>query len=289
MKFGSNILFSAAVHLVFVAGALFFMGRDAVPRVPVRYVQVTLLDHEAEVKAGVEGSGKAVPAPVPRPGASPPKPVRSKPGHKAEVKAVPAVVKRNDSKDVPVSVPSSRKQLPASKVFPPQPQKEMIDREKDLTVPVIENGDLRTGGGFAAGISKNPGVKPAGPIGESGTPVFSAAAGLSPSGMLNKGGGTGHEGTGRNGSYKAISEIRAAIERAKRYPPFARKRGIEGTVSAEFSINADGLPENVAIKISSGFAVLDSAAKETILRAAPFPVVAGKIEIPITFRLRQEE
>ena len=63
---------------------------------------------------------------------------------------------------------------------------------------------------------------------------------------------------------------------------------MEGTVTAEFSINGRGRPEEVRITSSSGFAILDSAAKETIIRAAPFPVVQGKIEIPISYRLRRE-
>ncbi len=287
MKFESNILFSTAVHLTFVAGALFFMGRDAVPRVPERYIHVTLLNHEAEVSAGRAGGGKAVAKAVPAPALRPEEKIR----RKAQVKAAGADDKREVSKDVPVSVPLSRKQLPASKVFPPQIHKEITYRKKDLPLPVMESGNLRTGGEFAAGISKNPGAKPAGLIGGSATAVSSAAAGLSPYGRPGKDSDAGPGGTRaeENGSYKATSKIRAAIERAKRYPSFARKRGIEGTVSAEFSINAEGLPENVSIKKSSGFTILDSAAKETILRAAPFPVVAGKIEIPITFRLRHEE
>jgi periplasmic protein TonB len=295
MKFGSNILFSAAAHLVFVAGALFFVGRDAVPRVPVRYIQVTLLNHEAEVNAGVAADGKAVakavPAPVPRHQASLPKPAPSKIRHKTEIKAAPAVDKKKVAHDVPVSVPLPGKQLTPSKVFPPQPRKEMTAREKDLTFPVMENRDLRTAsGGLAADIPPNSVANPSGRVGGTGTAI-SSAAGLLPSGRHIKDSGTGYGGpqAEKNGNYNVISEIRAAIERAKRYPLFARKRGIEGTVSAEFSINAEGLPENVAIKRSSGFTVLDSAAKETIIRAAPFPVVAGKIEIPITFRLKQEE
>lgn len=79
--------------------------------------------------------------------------------------------------------------------------------------------------------------------------------------------------------------IRALIEKSLIYPSLARKRKIEGTVVTEFSINAAGLPENIKITKSSGFSILDSAAEKTIIKASPFPVVAGRIEIPITFRL----
>jgi TonB family protein len=79
--------------------------------------------------------------------------------------------------------------------------------------------------------------------------------------------------------------IRGAIQRALIYPATARRRGIEGTVVAEFRINGEGLPEGLRISKSSGHRLLDKAARETILRAAPLPQVKGKIEIPITFRL----
>jgi TonB family protein len=268
MKFESNILFSVAAHVTFIAVALLFVGRDAVSRVPERYVQVTLLNHEDEVKAAPAGVKKTT------------------------AEAVPAVDKRTVTKDVPVSAPLPKKQLPAFKVSAPQIRKEIADRKKELTAPVMEERDYLTGsGGPAADLSHYPALKPSGRIGGTGAAISSAAAGLSASGGVSKDSGTGFGGprAEKNGGYKAISEIRAAIEKAKRYPLFARKRGIEGTVSAEFSINARGLPENVTIKRSSGFAILDYAAEETILRAAPFPVFAGKIEIPITFRLRREE
>jgi TonB family protein len=83
--------------------------------------------------------------------------------------------------------------------------------------------------------------------------------------------------------------IRGAIQRALIYPAAARRRGIEGKVVAEFRINEDGLPEEVRVTRSSGHGLLDKAAKETILRAAPLPVVKGRIKIPITFRLMKAD
>lgn len=87
----------------------------------------------------------------------------------------------------------------------------------------------------------------------------------------------------------AAAGIRHAIEQATRYPLSARKRGIEGTATAEFTINSRGYPEDVKIIRSSGSDILDKAAKETVLRASPFPVVSGSIEIPITFRLKRHD
>jgi protein TonB len=86
----------------------------------------------------------------------------------------------------------------------------------------------------------------------------------------------------------AIVAIRAAIEKAKKYPALARRRGIEGTVTAEFRINSRGMPDEIRITKSSGYSLLDNAAKETIISAAPLPSVTGNIEIPITFRLTRD-
>ncbi len=82
-----------------------------------------------------------------------------------------------------------------------------------------------------------------------------------------------------------VNTIRAAIEKAKSYPPLARKRGLEGTATTEFTIHGRGSPENIRIVRSSGSDILDNAAKNTVLRASPFPQVSGSVEVPITFRL----
>lgn len=91
------------------------------------------------------------------------------------------------------------------------------------------------------------------------------------------------------GTNSPINQIRASIERAKRYPIIARKRRQEGSVLMEFFINTKGLPENIRIARSSGFALLDSEARNTIVKAAPFPVISGAVEVPITFRITDEK
>ncbi len=85
-----------------------------------------------------------------------------------------------------------------------------------------------------------------------------------------------------------IEIIRSSIDKAKRYPEIAKKRGWEGTVIAEFSIDRKGVPENITIVRGSGYEILDSAARDTIIKASPLPVIKGKLEIPITFRLKKE-
>lgn len=85
-----------------------------------------------------------------------------------------------------------------------------------------------------------------------------------------------------------IRKIRKAIEDNLVYPYIAMKKKIEGTVMAEFTINNKGLPENIRITKSSGFDILDAAARNTVVRSSPLPLVKGRIEIPITFRLKKE-
>lgn len=90
-----------------------------------------------------------------------------------------------------------------------------------------------------------------------------------------------------NNTTDILSKIKTAVEKAKNYPLIARKNGIEGTVTTEFSINQQGFPENIRVVKSSGFNVLDSAALQTITKASPFPLIKECIEIPITFVLKK--
>ena len=82
--------------------------------------------------------------------------------------------------------------------------------------------------------------------------------------------------------------IRTAIEKALVYPALAKKRGIEGTVITEFTISSRGYPENIKIVRSSGYGLLDVAARDTVLKASPFNAARGWIEIPINFRLEKK-
>jgi TonB family protein len=65
---------------------------------------------------------------------------------------------------------------------------------------------------------------------------------------------------------------------------FARKDG--RSALTEFTVNAKGYPEDIRIIGSSGHNTLDIAAKESLIKAAPFTVAKGRYEIPITFRLK---
>jgi len=83
-----------------------------------------------------------------------------------------------------------------------------------------------------------------------------------------------------------IELISMAIERVKTYPVIARKRGIEGTVHVSFNVMADGNPYGIKILKSSGFSILDKATVKVVKKAAPFPLIANRIELPVAYRLR---
>ncbi|HEY4719314.1 MAG TPA: energy transducer TonB, partial [Candidatus Methylomirabilis sp.] len=100
------------------------------------------------------------------------------------------------------------------------------------------------------------------------------------------GGGPGRgSGSGRGGiGWRQL--LRDRIERAKQYPPEARRQGMEGTTEVEFQIAKDGSVKEVMVVRSSGFPILDHASMETIKGAAPLPVIPGTIRIAISYRLR---
>ena len=65
--------------------------------------------------------------------------------------------------------------------------------------------------------------------------------------------------------------VRRKIESKKRYPLAARKSRFEGRVGVKMTILKDGQLEMIEIIESSGHAILDKAALESVRRSAPFP------------------
>lgn len=78
------------------------------------------------------------------------------------------------------------------------------------------------------------------------------------------------------------------------YPSLAQKRGWEGVVVVLVAVDEDGRPQDVAVKASSGYAVLDQCALAAVRqwRFAPARrgsrAVAANVEIPIRFGLGNE-
>ena len=87
--------------------------------------------------------------------------------------------------------------------------------------------------------------------------------------------------------------VKQRIEEVRRYPPFARKHGIEGSACLGFVVLPDGLSRDIRLIRSSGSRLLDEEAIATIERANPFPPVPGEIsdsavqmELSIVFALK---
>ncbi len=86
-----------------------------------------------------------------------------------------------------------------------------------------------------------------------------------------------------------IAEVRAQIERAKRYPWEARLRGAEGVARLRFRITASGAPDAIEVTESSRSRILDDEAVATVGRVGRFPQpphgATVNVQVPLVFRL----
>ncbi|MEN8175350.1 MAG: energy transducer TonB [Pseudomonadota bacterium] len=77
-----------------------------------------------------------------------------------------------------------------------------------------------------------------------------------------------------------------------RYPRQARRRGLEGLVILSVEVGLDGRVAGLAVERSSGFAVLDNAARRAVADWRFRPALRGgepvsaQLEVPVRFRLR---
>jgi periplasmic protein TonB len=130
-----------------------------------------------------------------------------------------------------------------------------------------------------------PETKPAAkPVFKPATKPAAGSAAASPSQAARGAGNAGAAGTaqkqlvvsqepGRNRSRMVAwgAEIRARIERKKRYPVAAQSRGQVGVVRVALSVRRSGVLQQVRIVGSSGQKLLDRAALRAVRDAAPFP------------------
>jgi len=85
-----------------------------------------------------------------------------------------------------------------------------------------------------------------------------------------------------------LSYIKGLIAKHLRYPQIARELGLTGTVIVSFIIIPNGYIEEIKIKQSSGFGVLDKNAVEAIKKISPLsqpPPIKVKVIIPISYNL----
>ena len=88
-------------------------------------------------------------------------------------------------------------------------------------------------------------------------------------------------------------ELQTRLSRYLVYPPLARARGWEGRVLLAFNIETDGQLENIRVAQSSGFAVLDDSALNSLYQvgrlAEAVAWLQGRpltMQIPVIYQLR---
>lgn len=74
-----------------------------------------------------------------------------------------------------------------------------------------------------------------------------------------------------------LTAVLARLQQAKRFPEKARARGDEGRAGVRLSIQRSGALGHAQVVRSSGSALLDQAALDTVRRAAPFPPLPAEI------------
>jgi protein TonB len=147
--------------------------------------------------------------------------------------------------------------------------------------------------GIPGGLAGNPwgrgeGVEAGFPEGAEGGKGTVPAKGAKTGSVYFQGEGIGR---GDLGSY--LGNARMRIEKAKRYPREARRRGWEGKVVLSFQINRKGEVAQIRLVQSSGYPDLDEEGFATLRRASPFlppPVTDERefeVEIPLVFRLEE--
>jgi len=75
-----------------------------------------------------------------------------------------------------------------------------------------------------------------------------------------------------------FNRIKLAIEQNWEYPELALRYGLQGRLSLEFAVNANGQLEQLRITRSSGSQLLDDEALRAIRAAAPFPPIPSWIK-----------
>jgi protein TonB len=86
-----------------------------------------------------------------------------------------------------------------------------------------------------------------------------------------------------------LSSLRARIVEKIRYPALARANGWKGTVLLELLLDGRGALEGLAVRRSSGYAVLDRAAAALVRSVTPVYNPLGRplrIQVPISYELK---
>jgi protein TonB len=91
-----------------------------------------------------------------------------------------------------------------------------------------------------------------------------------------------------------LAEVRAAIDRHKRYPSAARRAGITGSVVLQFVILPDGRVIEPSVAETNGHSAFGAAALDSLRRASPMPPFPEEIardrlmvRVPISYKLTE--
>lgn len=83
--------------------------------------------------------------------------------------------------------------------------------------------------------------------------------------------------TARDALRRFAEAVRKKIESKKKYPMAAQSAGIEGRAEVRLTILKDGTLEKAEVAKTSGYEILDDAALQSVLDAAPFPPIAEEM------------
>lgn len=89
-----------------------------------------------------------------------------------------------------------------------------------------------------------------------------------------------------------LAELRAAIDARFVYPPLARQHGWQGQVRVGLTVEPDGHLSELRILSSSGYAILDRDALQTLTRIGALPQTRTRLDgqpyrlqLPVVYRL----
>jgi len=186
-------------------------------------------------------------------------------------------------------IAKQEQELPGPEREMPQPMKqEGVPVKEEVQAPLVAAQVPAVTQNEKAGGSENGREKDARSSSsgyETGTSLPSGSGMSGPSAGISD----GAYGAAGIGYLKAnFSYIRDMIMKRIIYPERAREMGWQGKVKVSFVISSDGFVKDVRILESSGVAILDRNAVETVKKASPFPrpPVAAQLIIPISYRLR---
>lgn len=192
------------------------------------------------------------------------------PGPEApQPQAAPAPEQPPEPKKKPVKAPPKvAKKKPAKQVQTPpkqEPRPEPAPEEATAQTETAQDA-LQAEQGGTAGTAAHAGAG-------------QTAAGGQPTGSGDGGGGLPY-------SYEYVRRL---IMKHLTFPATARRMGLSGKVVVSFLLKKDGRAEDIAIVVSSGHEILDTAVVATIRSIVPFPKppAPAHLTLPIVFNLRK--